>query len=285
MLLEEVSRAAPARRTADNGVSANPGYLATGEDAQCSQGWSHRGRDTAVQGHAGIGGDRSHGSAVGHVSAAGFSSGHHGGGSSRRAVEPGTQLPDPPGGYQHQMSISDAVPTGQSAGSSHLRVLNASLLEEPATHLLPTFRLSSPNNLCYINSFCMPSGLQPMLLNVLRSFRGFFRKSHERHCALHVLRFQLLGWTQPQRQHDVAELVDFVHPRIAPEEFRGRFESRSDGPRGVDCQIEGDGTKCIRLVRPPKHRPEIQALIRFWHEQESVHGRLGSSCSCPDLKS
>ena len=50
-----------------------------GKDAQCSQGWPHRRRDSAVQGHTRLGGDRSHGSAVGHVSAAGFSSGHHGG--------------------------------------------------------------------------------------------------------------------------------------------------------------------------------------------------------------
>ena len=150
--------------------------------------------------------------------------------------------------------------------------MNAPLPEGSDTQLLPTFRLSNPNNLCYINSslyalwFAADAAQRPQVIP--RVLQG----SHGRHCALHVLRFQLLGWTQPQRQHDVAELVDFVHPRIATEEFREKLESRLDGSRGVECQIEGDGTKCIRLVRPSKHRPDIQTLIRFWHEQDRVYG-------------
>ena len=98
------------------------------------------------------------------------------------------------------------------------------------------------------------------------------RGSRERHSALHVLGFQLLGWTRPQQQHDVAELIDFLHPRLAAEVIRGRIKSRSEASEGISIQPEEDCTKCLRLIRQPKHTPELQALIQFWHEQDRLFG-------------
>ena len=82
--------------------------------------------------------------------------------------------------------------------------------------------------------------------------------------------FQLLGWPHPERQHDVAELIDFLNPRLSALHVTGQVDSREQTPAGVRTQFEGTATRCIRLIRPPQHKPALQGLINFWHSQDSM---------------
>ncbi|CAE7315624.1 unnamed protein product, partial [Symbiodinium necroappetens] len=50
---------------------------------------------------------------------------------------------------------------------------------------------------------------------LLLRLQVFWEKSGRAHRALRLMGFKLLGWSAPEQQHDVTELIDFLHGRLA----------------------------------------------------------------------
>ena len=140
--------------------------------------------------------------------------------------------------------------------------------------LLPHIRLQGGSNNCYLNSFLYG------LLVAMRSchmhalaHQVFGKTSGTPHKASRLIGFKLLGWPAPQTQHDVAELIDFLHPRLIPNAMSGHWESRDLSAEGLTRQAQASVHKCIRLpLDPAAPNPEIQESIRMWHQQQQLQG-------------
>ena len=89
--------------------------------------------------------------------------------------------------------------------------------------------------------------------------------------ARRSLGFLLLGWRGARLQHDIAEFLDFIIPKVASTGV-STWSSRSSMPDGsVGTQLTGPLNKCVHLPLPPVHEPGIQELINHWHRQASLH--------------
>ena len=85
--------------------------------------------------------------------------------------------------------------------------------------------------------------------------------------TLSLLRFQLLGWPQPRSQHDVAEFLGFIVPRIRwpPTQVQWERRTMQDGGIICDCQRQG----AVFSLDPPDGMctSEVQQAITDWHSQ------------------
>ena len=85
--------------------------------------------------------------------------------------------------------------------------------------------------------------------------------------------FKLLGWPAPQNQHDVAELIDFLHHRLIGSTLRGQWESRGLSAEGLALYKQATAHKCMRLPWDPSNpSPNIQDSITLWHQQVQLQG-------------
>ena len=84
--------------------------------------------------------------------------------------------------------------------------------------------------------------------------------------ARRSLGFLLLGWRGARLQHDIAEFLDFLLPKVVSTGV-STWSSRSSMPDGST----GPLNKCVHLPAPPIHAPDIQELINHWHRQASLH--------------
>ena len=132
----------------------------------------------------------------------------------------------------------------------------------------PPFRLANPGNHCYLNAYLYSlwvasnhCGVQSLLPQVAGDV-------NEPVLARHLFGFQLMGWPRPEQQHDIAELIDFLNPRLSLQHIVGQVECRQHSSDGVAKQLEGSTTKCIRLLKPSRHSPNLQDLIKFWFSQD-----------------
>ena len=96
---------------------------------------------------------------------------------------------------------------------------------------------------------------------------------------------RLLGWQRPQQQHDPAELIDFLQPRLVQPPPPGCWEARHHAADGVQTFASVSALKCIMLAQD-QHcpTPEVQDLIVRWSSQRELHSvsRLpGVFCSSP----
>ena len=132
----------------------------------------------------------------------------------------------------------------------------------------PPFRLANPGNHCYLNAYLYSlwvASYHSGVNNLLPQVAG---DVNEPVLARHLFGFQLLGWPRPEQQHDIAELIDFLNPRLSLQHVVGQVECRQHSSDGVAKQLEGSTTKCIRLLKPSKHSPNLQDLINFWFSQD-----------------
>ena len=84
---------------------------------------------------------------------------------------------------------------------------------------LPNFILPSPHNHCYINScvYCLAVAEKTLQQSWLPT--AFHARIGEAVQAGKALGFHILGWRRPDAQHDVAEFVDHLTPRLISEQL------------------------------------------------------------------
>ena len=97
-------------------------------------------------------------------------------------------------------------------------------------------------------------------------------KGQHRGRAFGLLGFTTLGRHAPERQHDTCEFIDFVHWKLLPRSLHGVWQGRrlvTDQPdQTMACTEPTPLSKCIGLIAPPKHNPDIQRLMNHWSAQE-----------------
>ena len=137
---------------------------------------------------------------------------------------------------------------------------------------LPVLRLQGGSNSCYLNSFlynlataaaaCKHHSILPQV---------FWEQSGRAHRAQRLMGFKLLGWSEPEQQHDVTELVDFLHGRLASLIINAVIEVRSHTAEGFQRSVQASATKCLALpINPDMHSPDVQELIHAWHATQQA---------------
>ena len=176
----------------------------------------------------------------------------------------------PETGNTQEVSPSGAV------GSVGVRPLTsvahaATVRPRPNVCSLPNFSLHNPGNHCYAIAFLYALdaavqfvGLHAQMPNVFQRLQG-----QQRGRAFGLLGFTTLGWQAPERQHDTCEFIDFVHSRLLPRSLQGVWQGRRQVPeQPIACTEPSPLSKCIGLLAPPKHSPNIQDLVNHWSAQE-----------------
>eukprot|EP00439_Symbiodinium_sp_Y106_P029925 s7098_g3.t1 len=181
----------------------------------------------------------------------------------------------------------DRGPSTAAAGSADVRQLKgmAATSSDAAGHMCqasedmpcsqprtPPFRLLNPGNQCYLNAvayslWLIASRVHSVLTlpKVLGDNKaGFFK-------ARQLFAYHLLGWRQPERQHDVTELILHLLPKLARPAVTGGVELRQQQPTGLYRRFDSPITQCIVLPAMPKHSEELQTLMHFWHTQDVMH--------------
>ena len=134
------------------------------------------------------------------------------------------------------------------------------------------FRLLNPVNLCYLNavaySFWMIVRSVGPLLRLPQALRENAAGSFN---ARQLFAYHLLGWRRPEQQHDVAELIQYLLPKLAASSVAGGVELRQLQPADLYRQLDSPLTQCVVLPAMPRHTADLQALINFWHTQDIMH--------------
>ena len=163
-----------------------------------------------------------------------------------------------------------ACPDGLWALDAATPAGSAELASTPQPN--PLFRLVNPNNLCYLNSalYCLwlvaySTGNLRILPQALQGNTAGSLKARQ------LLGFRLLGWSRPERQHDVSEFLAFILPKLTAGLITGRVEARQSLPEGSSVRTDSSLQQCIILPDMPRHSPELQALLNFWHQQNDMH--------------
>lgn len=136
---------------------------------------------------------------------------------------------------------------------------------------LPNFSFSNPGNHCYLNAFLYALvaaanatrslGDLPVALQQLSGRKGVR--------AMQLMGYFMLGWPDPESQHDVAEVIDYLHHRLLPRSPGGSWQGRRQGMiGGLDRTPCVALTQCIPLPLPTRHNNDLQHLINEWHNQE-----------------
>ena len=89
--------------------------------------------------------------------------------------------------------------------------------------------------------------------------------------ARQLLGFRLLGWSHPERQHDVSEFLAFLLPKMSAGIIQVGLEMRQSLTEGLRVQPDCSLQQCIILPDMPRHSRSLQALLNFWHQQEARH--------------
>ena len=150
----------------------------------------------------------------------------------------------------------------------------------PNTHMprnyptLPKFSLLNPHNHCYLNAtvYCLSLLEQRIHRPLLPS--AFNHDDDRLLNALKILGFNLLGWRRPDSQRDVAELIDFLVPRLCPSQMHYSWSARTSQHAHAGGVHHVDGaalSKCLSLSYITLDCPDPQTLINRWHQQEEAH--------------
>ena len=136
---------------------------------------------------------------------------------------------------------------------------------------LPKFYLSNPNNHCYLNATIYCLALLECRLQKVILPATFQHADNRLLNALKALGFNLLGWRRPERQHDVAELIDFLVPRLCPSQAHHTWSAKTAHEGGVH-QVDGAAlSKCLSLSNLTIDNPDLQVLVNQWYQQAEAH--------------
>ena len=88
--------------------------------------------------------------------------------------------------------------------------------------------------------------------------------------ARQLLGFHSLGWSRPERQHDVCEFIAFLFPKLAVAVITGRVDLRQILLEGMQIRADNSLQQCIILPDMPRRSLELQDLLNFWHQQNDM---------------
>ncbi|CAE7404157.1 unnamed protein product [Symbiodinium sp. CCMP2592] len=101
--------------------------------------------------------------------------------------------------------------------------------------------------------------------------QAFWETSEHPREAMRLIGFKLLGWSEPRRQHDVAEFIDHLHPKLVRPLSPGHWETRGQTAEGFDRQVQASVAKCIQLPTDPANPTHnVQDLVQLWHQQAEL---------------
>ena len=78
--------------------------------------------------------------------------------------------------------------------------------------------------------------------------------------ASRALGFCLLGWRRPHSQHDAAEFLDFLLPKLVPCNAQLQWEARFQRPGGVRRDDGAALNRCLSLSGINPAGPELQQV-------------------------
>ena len=134
--------------------------------------------------------------------------------------------------------------------------------------------LQGGRNQCYLNSFLycfLHAARCADCSHVLPQVFG--KQTGKAQWASRLLGFGLLGWPEPYQQHDVAELGDFLLPKLTQAVSPGHWESRSTTDQGFVRHASTSAAQCLRLGLDEPHSADavdIQVLIAGWHQGATI---------------
>ena len=138
---------------------------------------------------------------------------------------------------------------------------------------LARMKMRNTSNTCYLNSTVFSILWQVSQRVDVRIPDAWHRAMTGRDWnPVNFLRFQLVGWRQPHVQHDVAEFIQFLMPKLG---WLG--DGFSWGARiQVEGQIEefihsGSVTILIMATQDGLCSPDVQHFISPWHAQAHTH--------------
>ena len=138
---------------------------------------------------------------------------------------------------------------------------------------LTRMKMRNTSNTCYLNSTVFSILWQASQRVDVRIPDAWHRAMTGRDWnPVNFLRFQLVGWRQPHIQHDVAELIQFLMPKLG---WLG--DGYSWGARiQVEGQIEeffhsGNVTVLIMTTQDGLCSPDVQHFVNQWHAQAHTH--------------
>ena len=185
------------------------------------------------------------------------------------------------GGSIHEEGGTSTSTGGQAVGQDALRQVTASHAASSSSVALqqrqqypwhiPSFSLLNEGNHCYAIAFLYAidiamhrTCLHTDLPEVLRCLQGCQQARVFSH-----LGFLALGWREPERQHDVSEFIDFLHPKLLPRSFLGTWQGRRlIDNADMQRTVHNPTSLCIGLGAPPRHNPDVQTLIDHWYAQD-----------------
>ena len=157
-----------------------------------------------------------------------------------------------------------------AAGRSNSAAGTATTATAP---VLPTIAFQGGSNSCYLNSFLNCLWIAAHLTQARHLVPQVLWEHSERpRTALRLMGLSLLGWPRPRSQHDVAELIDFLQPRIVRPTPPGCWVTRQHTDTGIETTAPVSTLRCVQLlVDASNPTPDIQTLIHRWHTQPAMH--------------
>ena len=177
----------------------------------------------------------------------------------------------------------DSVPTGDSAAPPNHQAADGDRVR------LRTLILNNPSNYCYLNaairSLLWAHASAIVSDQDVASEVGFTNAGSQALAFLHRLpnrphflpgmllwRFMLAGWARAQQQHDCAEFLHHLVPRLCPQALAGEWSARRLQENDQPAQTEsGTCDQAVILPLPAGDQLHAQNLIHHWHTQSSVH--------------
>ena len=140
-------------------------------------------------------------------------------------------------------------------------------------------RMRNLSNTCYINSLTFTilwQVQQRVDINVSEAWQR--AQAQGTWTPANVLRFTMLGWRQPDQQHDVVEFMQFLLPRIPWLGSAFMWGARLIDRGGIVRHIHQPNAHVIPLdPLDSMCDSNLQNTINAWHQQYAIHGR----CQAP----
>ena len=156
---------------------------------------------------------------------------------------------------------------------------------KPGLARLLKLSLKNPSNLCYLNSTLIAlvwTLLQAQLHGILQkalvpALSFLAQVQTTRHAtSTQVLNHlplltKLQAWNNLHIQHDVAELVAYLLPRLHQQGFQGSWEARCRTEDVIHVTDRGTALAPVILSLHAGEQLILQSMIDQWHAQASVH--------------
>ena len=192
-----------------------------------------------------------------------------------------TFMSGPTGGGQSTIDYPDAgrihaSPTSNTATPPHLSPLHGM----DQQHILRA-KLVNSGNTCYTNAFILAilwtacrSGQPSLPTGLMRTLSSALKERKPLNIwRLLLWRNLMRQWSEPNRQHDAAELIAFLQDKGFAEYYEGHWQRRVLVEGRVSIE-EAGSTMPLLLSVPLSAHCTPQALLDQWHAQAGFAGLL-----------